>query len=128
MVQGAHVGISHGFRLTRHFTGQPGECTSFAAVTMLRAQIVCNNCPNCLALRSGFRCCEHLPRKSVLEHRAGGLCDQLVLAVEVCIETAMSQTQPSHQWSDSRALYPVTAELLSSLLQEAVMGLFFVSA
>src|SRR5437773_5123096 len=128
MVQGAHVGISHRFRLTRHFTGQAGECTSFAAVTMLRAQIVGDNGPNCLALRSSFRCCEHPPRKSVLEHRAGCLRDQLVLATEMCIETAMSQTQLSHQRSDSRALHPVTPELLSSLLQEPVMGLTFVLA
>src|SRR5262249_4892306 len=128
MVQGAYVGISHRFRLTRHFTGQAGEWTSFRAVPMLWAQILGDNGPNCLALRSGLRCCEHPPRKSVLDHRAGGLRDQLVLAIEVCIETAMSQTQPSHQRSDSRALHPVTAELLSSLLQEAVVGLFFVSA
>src|SRR2546426_8612244 len=96
MVQGAHVGISHRFRLTRHFTGQAGECTSFAAVTMLRAQIVGDNGPNCLALRSGFRCCEHPPRKSVLEHRAGGLRDQLVLAIEVCIDRKSTRLNSSH--------------------------------
>src|SRR6267142_966881 len=128
MVHGAYVGISHRFRLTRHFTGKASECTSFTAVAMLRAQIVGDNGLNCLAFRSGFRCCEHPLRKSVLEHRARCLHDQLVLAIEMCIKTAMSQTQPSHQRSDSRALHPVTSELLSSPLQEAVMGLFFVLA
>src|SRR5712691_764251 len=126
MVHGAYVGISHRFRLTRHFTGQASECTSLRAVTMLRAQIVGDKGPNCFAFRSSFRRCEHPPRKTVLEHRASCLGDQLVLAIEVCIETAMSQTQLSHQRSDSRALHPVTPELLSSLLQEPVMGLIFV--
>src|SRR5215831_17868098 len=93
---------------------------------MLRAQIVVDNDPNSLAFRSGFRRCEHPPRKIVLEHRAGCLRDQLVLAIEVGIKTAMSQTQMSHQRSNSRALDPITPELLSSLLQEPVMGLLFV--
>src|SRR6201988_1691744 len=128
MVHGAYVGLSDRFRLTCHFTGQASEGTSFRAVTMLRAQILVDNCPNSLACRSGVRRCEYPHRKTVLEHRTGCLRDQLVLAIEVCIETAMSQTQLSHQRSDSRALHPVTAELLSSLLQEAVMGLFFVLA
>src|SRR5215471_16311065 len=128
MVHGAYVSLSHGFRLTRHFTGQAGECTSFRAVTMLRAPIVVDNGQNSPAFRSGFRRCEHPHRKTVLEHRAGCLRDQLVLAIEVCVETAMSQTQLSHQRSDSRALHPVTPELLSSLLQEAAMGFFFVLA
>src|SRR6516164_11381616 len=128
MVHGAYVGTSHRFRLTRHFTGQASECTSFRAVTMLRAQIVVDNCPNSLAFRSGFRRCEHPPRKAVLEHRAGCLRDQLVLAIEVCIETAMSQTQLSHQRSNSGALDPVTPELLSRLLQEPVMGLILMLA
>src|SRR5215831_20675360 len=95
---------------------------------MLRAQIVVDNDPNSLPFRSGFRRCEHPPRKTFLEHRAGCLRDQLVLAIEVRIETAMSQTQLSHQGSDSRALHPVTPELLSSLLQKPVMGLIFVLA
>src|SRR5215813_3396539 len=128
MVQGAYVCLSHRSRLTRHFTGQASECTSFRAVTMLRAQIVVDNGPNSLAFRSGFRRREHPPRKTVLEHRAGCLRDQLVLAIEVCIETTMSQTQLPHQRSDSRALHPATPELLSSLLQEPVMGLIFVLA
>src|SRR5207245_5008499 len=128
MVHGAYVGISHRLWLTRHFTGQASECTSFRAVTMLRAQIVGDNGPNCLAFRSGFRRCEYPHRKTVLEHRTGCLRDQLVLAIEVCIETAMSQTQPSHQRSDSRALHPVAPELLSSLLQEPFMGLILVLA
>src|SRR5215831_16015924 len=128
MVHGAYVGISHRFRLTRHFTGQASECKYFRAVTMLRAQIVVDNCPNSLAFRSGFRRREHPPRKTVLEHRAGCVCDQLVLAIEVCIKTAMSQTQLSHQRSNSRAPDPVTPELLSSLLQEPVMGLILVLA
>ena len=68
--------------------------------------------PNSLAFRSGFRCCEHPPRKTFLEHRAGCLRDQLVLAIEVGIETAMSQTQLSHQRSDSRALHPPYAGTL----------------
>src|SRR5262249_49925468 len=126
--QGAYVCLSHGFRLTRHFTGQASECTSFRAVTMLRTQIVVDNGSNSLAFRSGFRRCEHPHRKTVLEHRAGCLRDQLVLAIEVCVKTAMSQTQLSHQRSNSRALHPVTPELLSSLLQEPVMGLVFVLA
>src|SRR5215472_16436529 len=116
MIHRAYVSISHRFRLTRHFTGQASECASFRAVTMLRAQIEVHNCPNSLAFRSGFRRCEHPPRKIVLEHRAGCLRDQLVLAIEVGIETAMSQTQLSHQRSNSRAVDPVTTELLSSLL------------
>src|SRR5215472_10387290 len=128
MVHGAYVGTSHRLRLTRHFTGPASKCTSFRAVTMLRGQIVVDNCPNSLAFRSRFRRCEHPPRKTVLEHRAGCLRDQLVLAIEMCVETAMSQTQPPHQRSDSRALDPVTTELLSSLLQEAAMGFFFVLA
>src|SRR5262249_14337161 len=128
MVHGAYVGISHRFRLARHFTGQASECTRFRAVTMLRAEIVVDNGPNSLSFRSGFRRCEHPTRKTVLEHRTRCLRDQLVLAIEVCIETAMSQTQLSHQRSDSRALHPVTPELLSSLLQEPVMGLIFVLA
>src|SRR5215469_16430680 len=128
MVHGAYVGTSHRFRLTRHFTGQASECTSFRTVTMLRAQIVVDNCPNSLAFRSGFRRREHPPSKTVLEHRSGCLRDQLVLAIEVGIETAMSQTQPTHQRSNSRASHPVTSELLSSLLQEPIMGLIFVLA
>src|SRR3989442_15287824 len=128
MVHGAYVGISHRFRLTRHFAGQASECTSFGVVTMLRAQIVVDNGPNSLAFRSGFRRCEHPPPKTVLEHRARCLRDQLLLATEVCIETAMSQTPLSHQRSDSRALHPVTPELLSSLLQEPAIALTFVLA
>src|SRR5215469_6364729 len=128
MIHRAYVSISHRFRLTRHFTGEASECASFSAVTMLWAQIVIHNCPNSLAFRSGFRRCEHQPRKIVLEHRPGCLRDQLVLAIEVCIETAMSQTQLSHQRSNSRALHPVTPELLSSPLQEPIMGLIFVLA
>src|SRR5215469_4718807 len=128
MVHSADVGPSHRFRLTCHFTGQGSECTSFRAVTMLWAQIVVDNGPNSLAFRSGFRRCEHLPRKTVLEHRAGCLRNQLVLATEMRIETAMSQTQLSHQRSNSRALDPVTPEPLSSLLQEPIMGLIFVLA
>src|SRR5215471_5270630 len=128
MVHGAYVSLSHGFGLTRHFTGQASERTSLRAVAMLRAQIMVDNGPNSLAFRSGFRRCEHPHRKTVLEHRAGCLCDQLVLAFEVCIETAMSQTQLSHQRSDSRALNPITPELLGSLLQKPVMGLIFVLA
>src|SRR5713226_2168665 len=128
MVHGAYVGISHRSRLTRHFTGQASECTSFRAVTMLRAQILVDNRPSSLAFRSGFRRCEHPPRKTVLEHRAGCLRDQLVLAIEVCVETAMSQTQLSHQRSDSSALHPATPKLLSSLLEEPVMGLISVLA
>src|SRR5215469_9717474 len=128
MVHSADVGPSHRFRLTCHFTGQGSECTSFRAVTMLWAQIVVDNGPNSLAFRSGFRRCEHLPRKTVLEHRSRCLRDQLVLAIEVGIETAMSQTQLSHQRSNSGALHPVTPKLLSSLLQEPVVGLIFVLA
>src|SRR5215471_10428325 len=116
MVHGAYVGISYRLRLARHFTGQPGDCTRCSAVTMLRTQIVVHNCPNSLASRSGFRRCEHPPRKIVLEHRAGCLRNQLVLAIEVGIETAMSQTQLPHQRSNSCALDPVTPELFSSLL------------
>src|SRR6266851_7063950 len=128
MVHGAYVGISHRFRLTRHFTSQASECASLRAVTMLRAQIVVDDGPNSLAFRSGFRRCDHPPRKTFFEHRAGCLRDQLVLAIEVRIETAMSQTQLSHQRSDSRALHPPTPELFSSLRQEPVMGLVFVLA
>src|SRR5438132_13284617 len=123
MVHGAYVGISQRFRLTRHFAGQASECTSFGVVTMLRAQIVVDNGPNSLAFRSGFRRCEHPTRKTVLEHRAGCLRDQLVLATEVCIETAMSQTQLSHQMSNYRSLHPVSPELISRSLHEPRIAL-----
>src|SRR5579864_3771303 len=128
MVHGAYVRLSDRFRLTCHFTGQASEGTSFRAVTMLRAQILVDNGPNSLVFRSGFRRCEYPLRETVLEHRTGRLRDQLVLAIKVCIETAMSQTQPPHQRSDSRAPHPVAPELLSSLLQEPFMGFILVLA
>src|SRR5262249_41774783 len=128
MIHCAYISISHRFRLTRHFTGQASECASCRAVTMLRAQIVVHNYPNSLAFRSSFCRCEHSPRKIVLEHRAVCLRDHLVLAIEVGIKTAMSQTQMSHQRSNSRSLDPIAPELLSSFLQKSVMGLIFVLA
>src|ERR1700746_3267340 len=100
MVHGAYVRLSDRFRLTCHFAGQASEGTSFRAVTMLRAQILVDNGLNSLVFRSGFRLCEYPLRKSVLEHQASCLRDQRVLAIEMCIETAMSQPQLSHQRSD----------------------------